>query len=613
MKYFSEMIDLPVLDSHGENLGVLQDLGVAPAEVFPHVTSIVFHKVKEAAAVVCWEGCVDHVDAQGVHLAVTADEIRPAEREEAQVLLARDILNKQFVDTQAVKVARANDLKLSQSGPRQLRLLGAEIGVSGLLRALSPAVERIACRICSSVGKPLTERIVAWSYMDLLDRNIDEIRASVSHKTINELHPADIADIIEQVDPASGCAIFAQLDTAQAAETIAEIDDEDLLEELLKGVADGEISAMLAHMDPDDAAAFIGDLDQQRGDALLQLMDERDEHAIKRLLSYQENTAGRIMTSEFVALPGYAKVCDAFAAIRRLEEDFESIYYVYTVDEAGALTGVLSLRTLISAQESDRLQDLAFRDLVWVAPQLDQEDVADEMTKYNLVAVPVCDGDRRILGIVTVDDALDVIAEEHDEDLRIAGIGRGDNATGESTHMLVWFAQRQYWVLIWALASAAGAAALGALDADPALILYPMCAMPVALLASGGMVSFVKNYFLEHDDREGTQSAYGAFLLKTTVVGVVLAALVLACAYLVDDIALPDATQAERDLFLACFAAAAAVTLLSAVGAIGCLRLLRWRDEHDLNTSGTALGVISTLISAVLFTAISIAAVIAMA
>ena len=108
------------------------------------------------------------------------------------------MLNKQIVDTQGMKVVRVNDIKFSMSGENQLRLLGAEVGARGLLRAISPALEHIVEGFMKHLGKPLSEDIIAWSYMDLLDRSTKNIQLSVSHKTLGELHPADIADIIEQ-------------------------------------------------------------------------------------------------------------------------------------------------------------------------------------------------------------------------------------------------------------------------------------------------------------------------------------------------------------------------------------------------------------------------------
>ncbi len=135
---------------------------------------------------------------------------------------------------------------------------------------------------------------------------------------------------------------------------------------------------------------------------------------------------------------------------------------MYTLDPAGALTGVLSLRTLIVADRDARLSDLAYRDVVWVAPDVDQEDVADEMAKYDLVAVPVCDENRHVLGIVTVDDALDVIAEEHEEDLQIAGVGASESGSGRGAAHAYVVRAAQYWVLVSAIASGVIAAVLDA-------------------------------------------------------------------------------------------------------------------------------------------------------
>ena len=325
---------------------------------------------------------------------------------------------------------RVNDIKLSSSGENQLRLLGADVGARGLLRAVHPMVERAVAAVCKAVGKPLAEDIIAWSYMDLLERSTQQIKLSVSHKTLDELHPADIADIIEQLDPRLRSQVFAQLDTAQAAEAITELDDDELITEMLEGLSDRDASSMLAMMDPDDAAALIEELDYEKAEKLLRLMGVKEEKAIRKLLGFEEDTAGRIMTSEFVALPSTATVGDAIDAIRKLDEDFESVYYVYTTDPCGrAPTGASSLRSLIVAEHDTRLRDLAYKDVVWVAPDLDQEQ-DQEMTKYYLVAIPVCDENRHILGIVTFDDAMDVIAEEHQEDLQIAGLSSGESGSG---------------------------------------------------------------------------------------------------------------------------------------------------------------------------------------
>lgn len=620
MNYLSEMLKLPVVDAAGEKIGIVNDLGIATGEVFPRVTALAFQGPGKTPFMISWRKYVERFDDDGVYLKYPATDIRFSYLQPDEVLLARDIMNKQIVDTQGMKVVRVNDIKLSTTGENQLRLLGAEVGARGLLRAIHPLFERVTVKVAKMLGKPLPEDIIAWSYMDLLERSTKQIKLSVSHKTLSELHPADIADIIEQLDPRLRTQVFAQLDTEQAAEAIAELDDDELMTEMLEGLSDREASTMLATMDPDDAAALIEELDYEKAEKLLRLMGVKEEKAIRDLLGYEEDTAGRIMTNQFVALPATATVQDAIDALRDLDEDFESIYYVYTTDAEGALTGVLSMRSLVVADHTDRLKDLAYRDVVWVAPDLDQEQVADEMTKYDLVAMPVCDENRHILGIVTVDDALDVIAEEHAEDLQIAGVSVGESNAGESTHAFTWFSQRQYWVVVWAIAACAIAAivvtplerldlnVMGIATAHQMITsqgltaLMPISIMPVVLLASMRMVSFVKNSYLEYDERDDEPKPYLGFFLKTTLIGVILAAVVFLCGELMATTLFGEADPWAATALLSCFKGAAAVIVGTYASAVIYFYVLFRSDEKDQSISGTSLTFAAVLLSALTYT-----------
>ena len=620
MNYLSEMLKLPVVDAAGEKIGIVNDLGIATGEVFPRVTALAFQGPGKTPFMISWRKYVERFDDDGVYLKYPATDIRFSYLQPDEVLLARDIMNKQIVDTQGMKVVRVNDIKLSTTGENQLRLLGAEVGARGLLRAIHPLFERVTVKVAKMLGKPLPEDIIAWSYMDLLERSTKQIKLSVSHKTLSELHPADIADIIEQLDPRLRTQVFAQLDTEQAAEAIAELDDDEIMTEMLEGLSDREASTMLATMDPDDAAALIEELDYEKAEKLLRLMGVKEEKAIRDLLGYEEDTAGRIMTNQFVALPATATVQDAIDALRDLDEDFESIYYVYTTDAEGALTGVLSMRSLVVADHTDRLKDLAYRDVVWVAPDLDQEQVADEMTKYDLVAMPVCDENRHILGIVTVDDALDVIAEEHAEDLQIAGVSVGESNAGESTHAFTWFSQRQYWVVVWAIAACAIAAivvtplerldlnVMGIATAHQMITsqgltaLMPISIMPVVLLASMRMVSFVKNSYLEYDERDDEPKPYLGFFLKTTLIGVILAAVVFLCGELMATTLFGEADPWAATALLSCFKGAAAVIVGTYASAVIYFYVLFRSDEKDQSISGTSLTFAAVLLSALAYT-----------
>ena len=193
---------------------------------------------------ISWRKYVGSFNEDEIRFKVIATDIRFSYLQPNEVLIARDLLNKQIVDTRGARVVRVNDLKLSDTSSSQLRLLGAEVGIRGILRSLSPALERIMLHAARALGKQLPERIIAWNYMDLIERDLSNVKLSVSHKTLDELHPADIADIIERLDPRLRGQVFAQLDEERAADAIAELTDDSMAAELMGDLNEDAASSL---------------------------------------------------------------------------------------------------------------------------------------------------------------------------------------------------------------------------------------------------------------------------------------------------------------------------------------------------------------------------------
>ncbi|MFA5844261.1 MAG: CBS domain-containing protein [Coriobacteriia bacterium] len=452
MFYLTRMLGRPVLDADGEEIGRIHDIAIATREVFPRVTSLAFVGPDKTPFMLSWRKYIDVFDGERVVLNVPGRDLRFSYLQPDEVLLHRDLLNKQIVDTRGMKVVRVNDLKLSESR-NQLRLLGAEVGARGILRGLSPALERAAQAVTRLVGRELAENIIAWNYMDLLDRDLSHVQLSVTHKRLHELHPADVADVLEQLTPAQRARVFEHLDNDQAAEAISELED-DLQAEVMEDLTSQRASDILEIMDPDDAADIIGDLPYDKAEALLRLMGVKEAREIRKLLGYKEKTAGGIMTPEVTTVSEEATVQQVIDHLREGAAENESIYYVYVVGRDRRLVGVVSLRDLIVSQPETAVADIVEREVFTVGPDEDQEDVAETMSKYDLLAVPVVDESGRILGIVTVDDALDVLEEESAEDLALA--------TGRSVRSGiagVWpWVSRNGWLAVWAVLFAAAGA-----------------------------------------------------------------------------------------------------------------------------------------------------------
>lgn len=603
MIYLSQLMGNPVLDSNGEKIGTVSDLGIATGEVFPRVTSLAFMGTGRTPIMVSWRKYVDTYDEHEIHLKVSSTDIRFSYLQPTEVLLARDVLNKQIVDTRGMRVVRVNDLKLSDTSSSQLRLLGAEVGMRGILRSLSPRIERIGVRVARTFGHPIPERIIAWSYMDLVERDLSSVKLSVSHKTLDDMHPADVADIIEQLDPRLRGQVFAQLDDEQRAEAMAELED-DKAAEIMGDMSETDASRMLSAMDPDDAAELVDELGAEKAEKLLKLMGVEDAEAIRQLLGYRDGTAGRIMTSEFLALPKDEDVAFAINALRNLEEDFETVRYVYLMDEDERLTGAVTLNNLLVNDESTKLSDIASVNLVTAGPDDDQEDVAESISKYNLLALPIVSDEGRLLGIVTVDDALDVMEEEHEEDLQIAGVGSG-GANDDRRHDLGWLLGHELWLFFW-IPCVGVIAAISQARVPAVNVLLACASLPIALILADDSVSYVTKFFIENDpDDEASPSMLG-FTLKSLALGAVFAAIVVLFATALNPSMLVGAGDGDLNRALgAGFAGAVASMIVSFALTPIYLVVLRRRDDRNQETSGTALSLVSMVIALVVFVAVA--------
>ncbi len=273
----------------------------------------------------------------------------------------------------------------------------------------------------------------------------------MTHKRLHELHPADIADILEQLEPAQRARVFAYLDDRQAAEAVSELED-DYQTGVMDDLTAQRASDLLEIMDPDEAADILGDLPREKAEKLLRLMGLAESTQVSRLLGYPENTAGGVMTSDVLTVTATMSVQEVIGRLRATAGEFENISYVYVTDDAGRLVGVLSLRDLLVSDPEVPVESLARRDLITASPEDDQEVVADLIGKYDLLELPIVDESGELLGIVTVDDVVDVMRQEYTEDFEkfMAITGSHESGAYLTTPALTHFSNRVRWVVVLA-------------------------------------------------------------------------------------------------------------------------------------------------------------------
>ncbi|HKF18599.1 MAG TPA: CBS domain-containing protein [Candidatus Dormibacteraeota bacterium] len=415
MLFLTEILGAEVIDVRQRRTGAVRDLTVHVQEPYPIVTGLVLSRRRELA--IPWsEVRTFAAVTREVALRSSREEIESRRADPDDIWLARDVLDKQVVDTDGRRVVRVNDLQLVESGGRLL-LVGADIGVRGILRRLG--VEGFAKRLARLFGRDLPMALVSWEVVDPLnsvpDRqkpaSDDAVRLRISGRRIARLHPADIADIVEELGAKERKTVFDTLTEEVAADTLEEMELEDQVS-VIEHMDARRASEILDDMPPDEVADILTELPEDVAQQLLGLMKKAEAEDVKELLAYEEDTAGGLMTTEYVAVSENLTAQECIDELRRLEPDAESVYYVFVVDGDEHLKGVLSLRDLIVARPDQPISSIMIRDVIAVHPDDDAKEVAAVLSKYNLLAVPVVDDEFRIQGLVTVDDALDAVLPE---------------------------------------------------------------------------------------------------------------------------------------------------------------------------------------------------------
>ena len=239
---------------------------------------------------------------------------------------------------------------------------------------------------------------------------------------IEKFHPADISLVMRELDAEMRLTLFKQIkDTTKAAETLSELDIE-IAVPLIQALPEVQIGAIFKEMSDDDRAEIIAQLPDEFARQILDQLGTVESQDVETLLSYPEDSAGRIMTTEFFALRDATTATEAIEIIRRRGDEAETVFYIYVTDPLGRLTGIVSLRKLILTQPDTQLKDIMSTNVVKVDIHTDQELVAQQVERYNILAIPVVDDSDVLVGIITVDDIIDVIREEATEDIfRMAG------------------------------------------------------------------------------------------------------------------------------------------------------------------------------------------------
>jgi CBS domain-containing protein len=395
----SRLLKRPVADRGGESLGRLADVIVRLRGTdYPLVTGLVAAVGGREIFVPIDQ--VSTFEGDPLRLSSARLSLRHFERRDGEVLLRADVLGHRLIDVADARLVRAADLELARDGGEWV-------------------VARVDTRRRSRrpMGRPALQaenNARDWHDFEWLIGHAGSALLRGPFARIRRLKPAQIADLLENASKEEETEILGRVraDPELEADVFEEL-DEDLATRLLGARTDAEIAGVLARMRADDAADAIAELPQPRRQPVLDLLPAAQRAKVLTLMGFNATSAGGLMGVDFVALPGRSTVAEALAQVRGQRElQPEALTSVHAVDLDGVLRGVARLVTLVQADPADRVIDVADTDPVRVGADTDITDVAVLMTDYNLITIPVVDDARRLLGVITVDDVLEVAVPE---------------------------------------------------------------------------------------------------------------------------------------------------------------------------------------------------------
>jgi magnesium transporter len=407
--FLTELLGLKVYDLKGRKLGVIKD-----AALVPLIDPVRIDRYLVGGGwtwLTIRHDQVRSISLDGIHL---RDEIlTPYHSDEYMLRMVRDLLDQQIIDAQGRKVVRINDVTFElhhDNNGDQLWVLEVDIGIRSVFRRLLQGVVPRGWVRRLQVGIP--PHSIRWEFCNILEPDPQRrLRLNISNKLLEEMHPADLADIVENLSPQDREAIFENIDSEVAAETLTEVDPE-IQASILESLETETAADIVEEMAPDHAADALAELEEETSEEILEEMEHAPKSEVRELLEFEEDTAGGMMNTEYVALKEDATVADALAMLKSNEELLENLNTLFLVDSEDRLKGALPLARLFLHEGATKLATLAAERLIDVPLDEQQDRVTELFDKYNLLALPVVDGERKLAGVITADDIISVLRQK---------------------------------------------------------------------------------------------------------------------------------------------------------------------------------------------------------
>lgn len=407
MLFLSQILGTNIYDSRDEKIGYIVDVLVKPQDTYPPVGGLEIDSKGKKLFV--HYRYIESLGEKHSTLNVGLDTLKPCEASSADLFLAKDLLERQIVDLLGAKLVRVNDIQLGKIADK-LCVISLAVGNKSIFRRLGFGF------LASWLN--LQDRFIRWDDVNLVDlprKQTSDLQLKMIREELSQLHPADIANIVEDLNARQRRRFIEAISKVSkefAADVLEEIDEAGKLKTLVLAMKADRAAPIVEEMAPDEAADLLANLPPEKTQEILKLMEHKESGEVEELLEYGEDSAGGLMSTHYVALPIDTTVKKTINFIRQESSEFESVYYVYGIDGNGLLQGVISLRTLLVSSPAKKIGEIMQTNMMTVYPWDSHQAVVRKMTRYNLLSICVVDQNKKLLGIVTVDDVLRLLVPE---------------------------------------------------------------------------------------------------------------------------------------------------------------------------------------------------------
>ena len=412
MIYFTELTNLPAYDARGEYLGRLVDLGINPS-LNALLVEYFFLMTPKKTRLCVPRAQISSISVRAVQTSIPASEVQDSAPDEGLISIKKDVLDQQIIDVNDQKVVRVIDVDFDIQPNVQhteLRIVAVNVGAAAAARRILQGL--FAKHRIRTITSVLPTNTIPWEFVNLIEPDpARRVKLKISYNRLAELHPADLADILEELSRDEQRSVIESLDDETAAEAVSEIPTR-MQVALLNSLSADKAADIVEEMAPDEAADVLQELPPETSAEVLANMETEEANEVRELLGFEENTAGGLMTTEFIVVEETATVESAIEELRNFSGPIETIHAIFLIGADLVLTGVLPLGRLLIADRTVTLGSLATDSVISVPFHADEKTVINLFHKYNLLGLPVVDDKNRLLGVVTVDDVLELVVKE---------------------------------------------------------------------------------------------------------------------------------------------------------------------------------------------------------